>query len=170
MTKLQGSYRMLNESIKHLQNAGIEIRFNSVVTKKNKIYLSEIINFAEHTGATEVRLLKLIKHGRANSCWDDIGVSEKEYDNAVLNVIQGKNKIRITVSGIIDVLPCRYNSQLLICPAGKNLIYVANDGNIFPCASVKKCTEYKIGNIKDRDIISKLKLFQNKMNGNMLCK
>lgn len=169
MTRLQGSFRMLNESIKHLQAAGIEIRFNSVVTNRNMLFFEKIIEFAESIGVTEVRILKLIRHGRANSCWKEIGVTEEQYRNVVLNVLKRKNKLRITASGAMDILPCRHDYNIPMCPAGEWLIYVTNKGDIFPCASVKRKDEYKIGNIGDADINEKRYLFQTKFDGKMLC-
>lgn len=169
MTKSPGSFRMLNESIEHLQAAGIEIRFNSVVTKRNMGFFEEIIKFAERLGVTEVRILKLIRQGRANGCWNEIGTTENQYRNVISNVIKRKNKLRITASGAIDILPCRCGCDEAICPAGKNLIYVTNNGDIFPCASVKKKDEYKIANISERDVNKKRQLFQEKVDGKMLC-
>lgn len=170
MTKLQGSYKMLNESIRHLQTAGVEIRFNSVVTKRNMFYFNDIIDFAENIGATEVRILKLIRHGRADNCWEDIGVTGQNYTNVVLNALKRKIKLRITASSAIDILPCRYGCKTQICPAGESLIYVTNNGDIFPCASVKRKAEYKIGNIGEIDIVKKWHVFQTKLDGEMLCK
>lgn len=169
MTRLQGSYKMLNESICHLQAVGIETRFNSVVTRKNMFYFNDIIEFAENIGITEVRILKLIKHGRAKECWDEIGVTEQYYKNVIRNALKRKNKLRITASGAIDMLSCRNDCKRNICPAGAELIYVVNNGDIFPCASVKKKAEYKIGNIGEIDIVKKWYMFQTELNGEMLC-
>lgn len=170
MTKLSGSYKMLNDSIRHFQAAGIEIRFNSVVTKRNMSYFNDIVEFAEKTGAAEVRILKLIRHGRAEECWEDIGVNEQDYKNVIQNTLKRKNKLHITASGAIDILPCRYGCKLKICPAGIRLLYVTNNGDILPCASVKRKLEYMIGNIVEKDIEKKWHLFQTESDGKMLCK
>lgn len=170
MTGLHGSFKMLNESIKHLQKAGIEVRCNSVATKKNYLLFEKLIEFAESSGVTEVRILKLIRQGRAKECWQDIGVTEEEYRNIVLNAVKRDNKLRITASGAIDILPCRVNNNISMCPAGVGVVYVTYEGNVFPCASVKTKEKYKIGNITDADIISKLYTFQKAINGETLCK
>ncbi len=171
MTRLHGSFKMLNESIKHLQKAGIEVRFNSVVTKKNYLLYEKLIEFAESSGVTEVRILKLIRQGRAKECWQDIAVTEEDYRNIVLNAVKRSNKLRITASGAIDILPCRINNNnISICPAGVGVVYVTYEGNVFPCASVKTKEKYKIGNITDADINKKLYTFQKKTKGEILCK
>lgn len=170
MTRLQGSYKILNESITHLQVAGIETRFNSVVTKKNILCFNDIIRFAESMKITEVRILKLIRHGRANEYWREIGVSEQDYRDLIINILKRENKVRITASGIVDILPCREGCKRSFCPAGKEIIYVTNSGDIFPCASVKGKIDYEIGNISDLNIAENLRLFLFGFNGRMLCK
>lgn len=170
MTRLQGSYKMIKESISHLRAVGIEIRFNSVVTNRNMSSFNKIIEFAESIGATEVRILKLIRQGRAKECWEDIGVTEQNYKNVIQNAMKRRNKLRITASGAIDILPCRQGCNIQTCPAGKWLIYVTNNGDIFPCASVKRKVEYKIGNISEMDIVKNWNLFQTKLDGKILCK
>lgn len=54
------------------------------------------------------------------------------------NALKRKNKLRVTVSRAIDILPCRNDRKRNICPVGVELIYVVNNGDIFPCASVKR--------------------------------
>lgn len=50
MTKLQGSFTLLNNSIRYLREEGVEIRFNSVVTAKNIKCFERIIDYAEMMG------------------------------------------------------------------------------------------------------------------------
>ncbi len=170
MTMLQGSFGMLNKSIYCLQSAGIEIRFNSVVTQKNLMFFEELIEFAESIGATEVRMLKLIRHGRAFDCWGELGITDEQYRKVIQNMIKRNHKLRITASGATDIVPCRYLYDVSTCPAGKQLIYVTNEGDVFPCASVKKRKKFKIGNIGETDIYTKWYMFQTEMYGEMLCK
>lgn len=168
MTRSLGSFRILKESITNLQEMGIEIRFNSVMTKRNMSSFEGIIKMAEICNVTEVRILKLIKQGRAVDCWNEIGITEEQYRKVILDIIHKKEKIRITASGVVDILPCRercYNQ----CPAGKGLIYVTNEGEIFPCASVKRKEEYRIANIKELGVEKKRERFLKKLSGKMLC-
>lgn len=169
MTGLQGSFELLKESINNLQTAGVEIRFNSVVTKKNILEFDKIVEYAKKLGATEVRLLKLIRHGRACNCWDELGITDEEYRMLVSEIAKKEKELRITASGVIDILPCRYLYNITGCPAGEKLLYVTNEGNIAPCASVKKKDMYIIGNIQDMDIYEKVKAYSFKANGRMLC-
>lgn len=168
MTLSPGSFRLLMESVKHLQEAGIEVRFNSVVTRKNMQAFEEIIKLAETMDVTEVRMLKLIKQGRARDCWEEIGITESQYRNVISDVVQRKNRIRITASGAIDILPCR-QTRCKQCPAGKGLIYVTNNGDIYPCASVKSKKQYRLANITALHMDMKQQLPLKYTSGKMLC-
>ena len=168
MTVSPGSFKLLIESIKHLQKAGVEIRFNCVVTKKNMESFVEIIKLAETMDVAEVRMLKLIKQGRAEECWEEIGITESQYRKVILDVMQRQNRIRITASGAVDILPCRQAGGTE-CPAGKGLIYVTNEGELYPCASVKRKEKYRIANITESDIDKKREVFLEHMPGTMLC-
>lgn len=151
MTQIQGSYSISRESIKNMRNAGIEIRFNTVVSKINKDYIEGIIQLACSWDAAEVRLLKLIEHGRAHNCWDEIGISENEYRSVVEDVINKEHAIRITASGVTDITACRPVENAVACQAGSRLLYVTYHGDIYPCASVKNNDLFCIGNIRDKE-------------------
>lgn len=150
MTNTKGSYSNSCKSIENLRNAGIEIRFNTVVAKINKDCIEEIIQTACVLGAAEVRLLKLIEHGRACRCWNEIGIDENEYRSIVKDVLSEKHAVRITVSGAADLIACRPVDNAQACQAGSRLLYVTFNGDIFPCASVKNNTLFCIGNIRDK--------------------
>lgn len=170
MTKQPGSFVMSMQSIKNMVSQGIEIRFNLVITKKNYLYLNEIIELASEWKCKEVRLLKLIKHGRAYECWDDIGISDAEYRNVVSDLLGKPQNVRITVSGCPDIAPCRPFMDAEGCQAGSQLLYVTYEGNIFPCACVKNNIDYVMGKIEDaqfsENYYKKLRFSNNKY----LCK
>lgn len=140
-----------------------------MVSKKNKNTLGEIVDMAADWGIKEVRLLKLIKHGRANACWDEIGISEEEYRRCVCDVVRRKNAVHVSASGVVDLIPCRWPCEREVCPAGKHLLYITYHGDIYPCASVKNNSAYRIGNIKNADVWEKYRLFCEKRKDDILC-
>lgn len=168
MTGYKGSFNLTRQSILNLKKAGVDVRFNSVVTAKNAEDISKIIRLAEEWGVSEVRLLKLIRHGRAELCWDHIGVTEEKYRQVVREIFEKDNSVRITASGAVDIAPCRHFSRRNICPAGKQLWYITYRGDVFPCASVKNNLKYRVGNIRE-DIIDKCELFHKCPNEKILC-
>lgn len=150
MTQTLGSYNITRESIENMQNAGIEVRFNTVITKMNKDCIEKIIQLAHFWDVAEVRLLKLIKHGRARFCWNEIGVSEEEYRSTIKGVLNKKYAVKISASSAVDMIACRPVENAIACQAGSELLYVTFNGDIYPCASVKNNTMFRIGNIKEK--------------------
>lgn len=159
ITRLAGSFELTKKSIIALNNAGVEVRFNSVVTTYNEKAISNLLGLAERWGVSEVRLLKLIRHGRAKSCWDEIGITEEQYRNVVIDALKKKTKVNVTASGVEDIVSCRKFCDINICPAGKQLWYITYKGEVYPCASVKNKIKYQIGHIYDKDIFNKADMF-----------
>ena len=149
MTGRQGSFQITEASVKHFLTQGADIRFNLVVTQKNKGRILDIIDLASSWGGSEVRLLKLVNHGRAEKSWNTIGIKEEDYSQIVRQTYTDNEKIRITASSCTDILPCRPMPNAEKCQAGTRLLYVTFEGAIFPCACVKNNPRYMIGNIKE---------------------
>jgi len=149
MTGAPGSFDLTLESIRNMRDQGIEPKINLVVSKRNRDELHQIIALASRLGCTEVRLLKLICHGRAAQCWEDIGLTGREYQSCVKDILNTRPDLGITASSCIELLPCRPFDGAQGCQAGSGLAYVTIDGDVYPCASVKNCPRYKIGNIKE---------------------
>lgn len=170
MTGINGSFKILKNNIQALQVAGIRIRLNVVVTRFNYKNIPEIIQLAKQWKVSEVRLLKLICHGRAAKCWEKIGISEKEYYMSVSTILEQKwDGISITASGMENVVPCRDYCKVGECPAGKKLWYITFEGNVYPCASVKNNENYRIGNISERGILENVKKYQKRVMRGRLC-
>lgn len=153
MTGIKGSFDLTLNSIKNLIAQGIEVKINFVVTKKNKKHLNDVIEMVSTLGCTEVRLLKLIRHGRAEDCWEEIGLTESEYRDIVKDALKSNGGIHITVSGCPDIAPCRPFEDASGCGAGSQLAYVTFEGDVFPCASKKKCSSHRIGMIHEIDVL-----------------
>ena len=149
MTKNAGSFALTLESIKRMYEQNIEVKINLVVTKKNQEEIGEVIELASSLGCTEVRLLKLINHGRAKNCWGDIGLTELEYRENVLKYSNMYENIKITASSCSDIIPCRPFADAQGCQAGSKLAYVTCNGDVFPCAATKNRERYKIARLND---------------------
>ena len=153
MTNTQGSFSLTKQAVINFKEAGIETRFNSVVTKRNINSFSEIINLGKLWGVSEIRLLKLIKHGRAKECWDEIGITEDEYIKLVREVHRWSRNIRITVSGCVEGHSCRPIKNPGYCIAGELLFYVTYKGYIYPCASAKNNINFMIGKLENCNLM-----------------
>lgn len=169
MTKVPGSFNLTIESIRAMRNQGIEAKINLVVHRRNRDKLRQIIALASRLGCSEVRLLKLVCHGRATQCWKDIGLSDQEYQTCVMDILNAGSDIKITASSCIELLPCRPFDDSQGCQAGSKLAYVTIDGDVYPCASVRNCPRYKIGNIKEIESVKTYFGCQKRTNYVALC-
>jgi len=151
LTNFNGAFKLTQKAIDNMIRAGIDIKINCVVFRDNYSHLDEIFRMALASGISEVRLLKLIEHGNASANWVNIGITEMEYESAVSNILEKKPKIKITAAGIPDRLPCRPLEDAVGCDAGNRLLYVRYDGDVFPCASVKNNTQFRICHISEID-------------------
>jgi len=161
ITRIPGSLEATIESIKNLINSGISVRVNYVLMKSNNSSIIETIKYLDKLGVDEIRFLPLVKHGRAEQAWKDIGLDRCETKQILQSVIskvrQQDIKIRISVAGFPDIWDCRPFGNGDKCQAGCGLLYVDVNGNIFPCACKKKDSNYLLANIRDGDIMHLLK-------------
>lgn len=170
MTGVSGSFGLTQQSIRILKKNDIDVRFNTVVTAVNADRIMDIIKLAEDWEVSEVRLLKLIRHGRAIGSWNEIEMNELQYRDLVNRVRRIKTNVNITVSGMEDVIPCRKFCKVGECPAGKKLWYVTYKGEIFPCASVKNNPSFCVGTVSDDMLKNKIMKNTSILSGGMLCR
>ncbi len=168
MTNFKGSFDMTESAVRNMKKAGMDVRFNSVVTAQNADKITDLIQMGKDWGISEIRLLKLISQGRAENCWSEIGITEERYRTTIRNILERDNPVRITASGAVDILPCRVSGTKYVCPAGCQLWYVTCQGDVYPCASVKNQMDYRIGNVKE-DIWENCEKFCRRSNGKILC-
>lgn len=151
MTNTTGSFIKTVQAIRNMIAVGIDARINLVITRFNYSRIREIINFVSGLKVSEVRLLKLIRHGNALNCWDTIGLSDSEYLQTITSICSSREELatRITFSSTPKLAPCRPLINSCGCQARKNLLYVTLSGDIYPCACVKNDASYLICNLKD---------------------
>lgn len=132
----------INQFIKHK----IKTNLNYVLSKFSSI--KEVIadiKFFKQRGIEEVRILRLIKHGRAVENWNEIGIS----DSIQLNIIRDLMYFHfdnVSIGGMPQLSSCQgFNDNK--CYAGIRKFYIDILGDIYPCACVKKNPKYKLGNI-----------------------
>ena len=154
MTDAPGSFRATVQAIQNMHTVGIDVRINLVITQFNIQSIRDIINYVSELKVSEVRLLKLIKHGNAINYWDVIGISDQDYLNAITLIHMHRKELaaKITFSGSPMLAPCRPIKHSLGCQARKNLLYVDLEGDIYPCACVKNNASYSICNLGDEYI------------------
>lgn len=149
-TRRNKSFLNTVQSIKNAKISGIYVKIHLVVSKANICDIDSIIKFCQNElDVDEIRLLKLTRYGEAIENWDEISIEDSEFYTCITNIQQENYSVKISVSGCPQYMPCRPFENSIGCQAGTNLLYIDSDGNVFPCASIRK----SIGNIKEIDKI-----------------
>ncbi len=134
------------ETLKILKEYGIRTNVNYVLSKfSNLNSLITDFEFLKELGVNEIRILRLIKHGRAVQFWDEIGISYNEQIGLINDILETQNS-RISVGGMPHLSNCQENLSLF-CYAGEKKYYIDIQGDIYPCAAVKNNRDFLLGNI-----------------------
>jgi MoaA/NifB/PqqE/SkfB family radical SAM enzyme len=171
ITNMTESFKYTMETIHNLIEVGIEVKIHLVINKFNINKLDDIIRSISKLGVKEIRLLRLVQNGNATHNWNEIGISYKKQNNAIINIINNLDSYnnKITVSGFPEITPCRPFENSIKCQAGTNLLYITYEGKIYPCACTKNQSEHLIGHISELDKIRKYIKNNKKNNCNKSC-
>jgi hypothetical protein len=96
--------------------------------KCNRNEVLAFLAFLIGEGVTETRFLRLVKHGRAEKNWEQIGLSADEQIEVVRGVVDGVHRfpgMRLTIAGFPQYWDCRpfFNSKG--CQAAIRLYYMS---------------------------------------------
>lgn len=151
ITNRPSSFKKTLNTINNFLHVGIDTKVHLVVNKINVEALQDIIQFLGSLGVTEVRLLRLVRTGRAITNWESIGCSTEQLTSSIVNIYNIKDKfpLQITFSGIPELTACRPFKDSIKCQAGIQLFYIDFSGNIFPCACTRNIRDLKIANISE---------------------
>lgn len=151
ITNTIDSLKYTEESIRNLLMAGIEVKIHLVINKYNINNLEQVIRNLIEKGVSEIRILKIVKHGMALNNWEAIGVSEMQQVEAISNIYKNRYNypIKITFAGFPEMIACRPFESAIKCQGGTNLLYITFDGFIFPCACTRSKEKFKIGSINE---------------------
>lgn len=142
ITQVSGSHATTLFSIKNLVAAGIDVRIHFVPMRINLNDFYKLTALATQLGISEIRLLRLVKHGRATDNWLEIGLdfnSQKRFVQKAIEYVDAcKLPIQITVAAFPQMYDCRPFPTGAHCQAGLRLFYIDHDGWVFPCACAKR--------------------------------
>lgn len=148
-TGVKGSYDATMKTITNMIQLGVDIRTNIVINKMNYDYIQEICNELFEDGVKEIRLLKLIKQGRALTNWDTIGVDSQQ-QSEIVSRISGQG---ISYGGFTEIALCQEEINGSRCMAGIGKIYIDVHGKVYPCGALKR-ERFVIGNVSDINSIN----------------
>lgn len=145
ITQKQGSWEYTVNSIKALKESNINVIIHYVPMKLNFSHIENDIRFFEYIGADKIRILPLVRTGRALANFDKISL---DLCDGELIKLKDTNK-NISISGNPNIEPCRIFNKKHTCGAGKEILFIDIDGYIYPCASVKNKISFRLGHISD---------------------
>lgn len=153
ITGYNGSLKLTIDSLRSFIAVGIETKVHLVLNKHNFHDIEKTIEYLSRIGVSEVRILRLARHGDAAKNWDNIGISYEEQDEVIKDIFKRREtcSVNITIAGFPELMGCRPFQNANGCEAGTELYYVGYNGDIYPCACTRNNSNCRIGIITSID-------------------
>lgn len=150
ITNINGSFDLTLGSIHNFIAVGIDAKIHLVLNSLLLNHIESTIKTLHSYGVKEVRLLSLVKSGRAQVNWGKIGVDSNSQMEKLKSILSNSSAFngRVTFSGIPEYVACRPLNDDIGCVAGRKLFYITYEGEVFPCAGSRNRSAYSLGNIE----------------------
>jgi len=150
-TSVPGSHQTTIDTLENLLAAGVDARVHFVPMKFLLGTAQSLSEFLVKLGVSELRFLRLVKHGRATCNWDLIGLSRGEQLHLLKDLDSqaavSVGALRITAAGFPEAYDCRPFAVGSGCQAGKSFFYIDHKGTIYPCGSQKNEASARLGSL-----------------------
>jgi KxxxW cyclic peptide radical SAM maturase len=156
-----GSHERVLKSIKLLQEKGIAVGVDTVVSKNNIHTIPEMIDWMAKNNIPYLTLIKLKKGDLPFNKFLELSPSYEEYSELIRYVCsREKNEnpnITLDCGSVSNLQRVATKVQLSDipvagCPIGHHLICVSPNGDIYPCAALLE-QKFCLGNILKEDIM-----------------
>lgn len=172
MTNTKGSFTCAIKSLTNFKKSALYTGIHYPITSINSNEVGQIISLCDSLKIDELRLLRLVKHGRAIENWSHIGLNkkkQKEVINKLLNVKKKiKSRLKITIAGFPENWDCRPFHIGSGCQAGIKHFYLNDNGELYPCAATKLDNKSIILSLKNNSKKEMLNISR-KVNQSFLC-
>jgi len=170
----QGSLKRVVKSIELLQKKGIHVGIDCVISTNNIKDILNMIKKCEELQIQYVTLIKLKKGDLDEVTFKSLVPSYTDYGQLIDSLCYRKNEmpnVTIDCASISNLQYTLKDSELKSiptagCPVGHNLVCIAPNGDIYPCAALLT-EKFKLGNILTddfKDLWKKNKLLQSLRN------
>ena len=162
MLRGRGTWKRVMNGIKLLQDYGMKIGIDTVVTSLNVSHLPEFARFIDSVGIPYLTFLKLKPGSMSPQLYRALLPSPSAYSSALRRIgeILGDLSVAITLDcgstpNLVDAFTEDELSNVpaLGCPVGFSQLVINPDGSIYPCA-VLMGDEFRIGNALHDDLQS----------------
>ena len=129
-------------NIRNLSANRMNCRCNILITKYNYGDVIPTITWLSEAGIKDIRIQKLVKRGKAKAIYDDICVSEEQYQSLLNSIFQECSKQNINVCEVKSV-----NSQTLCIIKPNGELYIGQPtglkriGDVFSLDSLNRAAE-----------------------------
>lgn len=171
-TGTAGSFINTICSVQSLKKHGIAPKAHLVLNRYNQHKIKEVIQFCQQIGMEEVRILKLTPSGSAKENWAQIGIPLEEQNKIIQDLIINRNAyvVKLSFSGYPDLHPCRSWEHAKGCQAGTHLLYIGENGDVYPCACTKRNPgAFKICSITNIECVRRYVLDRENLECNYSC-
>lgn len=143
-----GNLRELIRAKQELERKDLKITVNTVVSKTNMNYITEMISFCKELGVDEIVLLQFISEGNGKTL--NGGLSVDEELKVIADVAKSYKKVRgeidikpkfappLTEEYVKKVLKQDFPESYNMCGAGEKFFYINNRGEMYPCDRYKE--------------------------------
>lgn len=118
-------------NIKNLVSHDVPTRCNILVTKYNQHEVFDTIAWLHAQGVTDVRIQRLVPRGKAKMLYDNLKVSDAEFDDIVRKSVSMGNSLGMVITELKTV-----NSQTLCIIKPDGILYVGTPKGILEIGSV----------------------------------
>lgn len=172
MTNTKGSFTCAIKSLSNFKKSGLYTGIHYPITSLNLSEVCQIISLCDSLKIDELRLLRLVKHGRAIENWSKIGLNKQQQKDVINKLLKFtkkiKSRLKITIAGFPENWDCR---PFLIgpgCQAGIGHFYLNDNGELYPCAAMKLDHKSKILSLMNNSKKEMLHISR-KVNQSFLC-
>ncbi len=148
-----GSYDRALKSLELLQDIGIKVGVDCVVSKNNISDIPDFIDFLADKKISGITLIKLKKGDLPLDIFKKLVPDYKEYGKLIADLCERENTMPEATIDCGSV--CNLHHSLTLeeqkklhsagCPAGHTLISISPNGDIYPCAALAS-DEFRLGN------------------------
>jgi radical SAM protein with 4Fe4S-binding SPASM domain len=150
-----GVFSRIMESLIYCREAGIETHMGVMPHPLNIEDIPNLVSLAQKHGVEYLRFCAFVPFGRGQT--DEIRkkylLDHQQYKRfvAMANEISG---VKVTIDRVNGPIPPDYEYGCRTeggCPAGDKLIYIAANGEVYPCTALWD-PEFKAGSVRERSL------------------
>jgi radical SAM protein with 4Fe4S-binding SPASM domain len=156
---VEGAFEKTLAGLKSLQKNNVQYGINCCLHIKSIEKVEEIANLALRMGAYRLAFLSLKPLGKMKTHMELLP-SQKEYEAAFMRLMLLKAKHRVMDVSLDVFLSCPVMREsaleakkgLVSCRAGRTIMSIFSDGEVYPCNSVIGDQQWRMGNSKNETL------------------